>query len=34
MCQMGAIGRAQAGQGCEQILKAYFKGAEIGKLVY
>jgi stage II sporulation protein D len=26
MCQMGAIGRARAGQSCEQILQAYYTG--------
>jgi stage II sporulation protein D len=29
MCQMGAIGRAQAGQSFEDILDAYYKGAEL-----
>jgi stage II sporulation protein D len=29
MCQMGAVGRARAGQGFEQILKAYYRGVEI-----
>jgi stage II sporulation protein D len=29
MCQMGAIGRARAGQSFEQILAAYFPGTEI-----
>lgn len=29
MCQVGAIGRAQSGQGYEQILKAYYPGSEL-----
>jgi stage II sporulation protein D len=29
MCQMGAIGRARQGQDFEQILRAYFTGAEL-----
>jgi stage II sporulation protein D len=29
MCQFGAIGRARAGQTCEQIIKAYYTGVEI-----
>jgi stage II sporulation protein D len=32
MCQMGAIGRARAGQTFEQILKAYFRGAQISRV--
>jgi stage II sporulation protein D len=32
MCQMGAIGRARAGQTFEQILKAYFRGVQIIKV--
>jgi stage II sporulation protein D len=31
MCQMGAIGRARAGQTFEQILKAYFRGVQISR---
>ena len=33
MCQFGAIGRALAGQGCEQIIKAYYPGVEIRGVV-
>jgi stage II sporulation protein D len=32
MCQMGAIGRARAGQSYEQILKAYYRGAELRRV--
>jgi stage II sporulation protein D len=32
MCQFGAIGRARAGQSCEQILKAYYTGVELKKI--
>jgi stage II sporulation protein D len=32
MCQMGAIGRARQGQNWREILKAYYKGVEIGKV--
>jgi len=32
MCQWGAIGRAEAGQGYGQILRAYFSGAEAAKI--
>ena len=32
MCQMGAIGRARAGQSFEQILAAYFTGTELRKV--
>ena len=32
LCQWGANGRAKAGQTAEQILKAYFPGAEITRL--
>jgi stage II sporulation protein D len=32
MCQFGAIGRARAGQSCEQILKAYYTGVEVKKI--
>jgi stage II sporulation protein D len=31
MCQMGAIGRARAGQTFEQILKTYFRGVQISR---
>ena len=29
MCQWGAVGRAEAGQGYREILRAYFSGAEV-----
>ena len=32
MCQMGALGRAQAGQGYPEILDAYYPGTLLGKL--
>ncbi len=32
MCQMGAIGRAQAGQSYRQILQAYYSGTEVTRL--
>lgn len=32
MCQMGAIGRAQAGQGYREILRAYYTGTEVVRL--
>lgn len=32
MCQWGAIGRAEAGQGYREILRAYYAGAEIAKI--
>jgi SpoIID/LytB domain protein len=32
MCQWGAVGRAEAGQGYRQILRAYFSGAEVAKI--
>jgi stage II sporulation protein D len=32
MCQMGAIGRARAGQNYEEILKAYYTGIDIAKI--
>ena len=32
MCQWGAVGRAEAGQGYREILRAYFSGAEVGAL--
>ena len=34
LCQSGAMGRAEAGQSYETIVKAYFRGVEIGKLDY
>jgi SpoIID/LytB domain protein len=34
LCQSGAMGRAEAGQSYETIVKAYFPGVEIGKLDY
>ncbi len=34
LCQSGAMGRAEAGQNYEAIVKAYFRGVEIGKLDY
>jgi SpoIID/LytB domain protein len=32
MCQWGAIGRAEAGQGYREILRAYFSGAEVARV--
>jgi SpoIID/LytB domain protein len=32
MCQWGAIGRAEGGQGYREILRAYFSGAEIARV--
>jgi SpoIID/LytB domain protein len=32
MCQWGAVGRAEAGQGHREILRAYFSGAEVAKI--
>ncbi len=32
MCQWGAIGRAEAGQGYREILRAYYSGAEVAKI--
>ena len=32
MCQWGAVGRAEAGQGYREILRAYYSGAEVGRL--
>jgi SpoIID/LytB domain protein len=32
MCQWGAVGRAEAGQGYREILRAYYSGAEVAKL--
>ena len=32
MCQWGAIGRAQAGQGYREILRAYYSGAEVARI--
>jgi SpoIID/LytB domain protein len=34
LCQSGAIGRAVAGQDAEEIVKAYFAGAELSPLPY
>ncbi|MBI4060946.1 MAG: SpoIID/LytB domain-containing protein, partial [Elusimicrobia bacterium] len=34
LCQSGAMGRAEAGQDYETIIKAYFSGVEIGRLDY
>ena len=34
MCQSGAIGRADAGQTYADIIKAYFKGTQLGQLNY
>lgn len=34
LCQSGAMGRAEAGQDFETIVKAYFLGVDIGKLGY
>ncbi|MFH2204455.1 MAG: SpoIID/LytB domain-containing protein [Elusimicrobiota bacterium] len=34
MCQSGAMGRAERGQSYAQILKAYYRGVEIGNLRY
>jgi len=34
LCQSGAMGRAEAGQGYEEIIKAYFKGIELSQLKY
>ncbi len=34
MCQSGAMGRAEAGQSYETIVRAYFVGVDIGKLDY
>jgi len=31
MCQWGAVGRAEAGQGYREILRAYFNGAEVAR---
>jgi stage II sporulation protein D len=33
MCQMGALGRARAGQSFSQILTAYYSGARIARVV-
>ena len=32
MCQWGAIGRAEAGQGYRDILRASFAGAEVARI--
>ncbi len=34
LCQSGAMGRAEAGQNYEQIIKAYFKAVELSRLKY
>ena len=34
LCQSGAMGRAEAGQNYETIVRAYFQGVVIGKLDY
>lgn len=34
MCQSGAMGRAAAGEPYDRIVKAYYKGVEIGRLRY
>lgn len=34
LCQSGAMGRAHAGQNAEEIIKAYFKGVQLGRLPY
>jgi SpoIID/LytB domain protein len=34
MCQSGAMGRAEAGDDYEKIVKAYFSGVEVGSLSY
>ncbi|MBI5631166.1 MAG: SpoIID/LytB domain-containing protein [Elusimicrobia bacterium] len=34
LCQSGAMGRAEAGQSYEEIIKAYFKGVELGQMDY
>jgi SpoIID/LytB domain protein len=34
LCQSGAMGRAEAGETYEQIVKAYFPGTELGSLKY
>jgi SpoIID/LytB domain protein len=32
MCQWGAVGRAEAGQGYREILRAYFSGADVARV--
>jgi SpoIID/LytB domain protein len=32
LCQWGAVGRAMSGQGYAEILRAYFSGAEVGRI--
>jgi SpoIID/LytB domain protein len=32
LCQWGAVGRAMAGQGYQEILRAYFSGAEVARI--
>ena len=34
LCQSGAMGRADAGQTYEEIIRGYFKGTELGQLAY
>ena len=34
LCQSGAMGRAEAGQDYETIVRAYFEGVYIGDLSY
>ena len=34
LCQSGAMGRAEAGQNYETIIRSYFRGVEIGRLDY
>jgi SpoIID/LytB domain protein len=32
MCQWGAVGRAESGQGYREILRASFEGAEVARI--
>ena len=32
MCQWGAVGRAEAGQGYREILRAYYSGADVARV--
>lgn len=32
LCQWGAVGRATVGQGYQEILRAYFSGAEVARI--
>ncbi len=34
LCQSGAMGRAEAGENAERIIKSYFKGVTLGRLQY